>query len=253
MSEYIKAFVISVLAGIVPILIQYCITNKWSFLELTLIILLSISIALLFLMGSRILSYRKFGLSSIHDSKKELNIISKLKTCQNGLSFLGVSARTILSAEARKSIEQAFAQNNQLSLKFLLFDPRETEFGKRRALDETGNEEIWDSWKYIILSSIEELGVLNSEGKKRKIEVRVYKSFPIFRALFVDSNTVFLNYYGKGFSPAEINCLKLTKGKNSYYEALEKYYNELWNSSEIILSNDVNNIPNLRNTLNHEL
>lgn len=248
MKEYIIPFLTSLVSGICILIIESSISREYSNLEYILFFILIIligAITYFFIMQYR---YKKFGVSAIQ--KSDLNIEKQLKNCESSLFFLGVSARTILKAETGRVIAEAFLRNSQLSLKFLFFDPRETEKGRQRALDETGNENNWDSWKYIILSSIEELTVLKQEGRNRNIEVRIYKNFPIFRFLIVDNCKIYMNYYGKGFRPSEMPNLMSKKNRNGLYQAMEKYFECLWGSSEIILDNQTNKLEDLKNEIN---
>lgn len=249
MKDYVIPFLISLAAGICIFFIERIASLKYTPLEIILFVIIIILIGLLgyFLILQK--RYKKFGISDIQKSEVNLNLKKQLGSCESSLFFMGVSARTILTAETGRVINEAFAKNQQLSLRFLLFDPRETAKGKQRALDETGNEDIWDSWKNIILSGIKELSVLKQEGRNRKIEVRIYKDFPVFRVLLVDNKIIYMNYYGKGFRPSEMPNLMSKKNKNNFYHAIEKFLECHWNSSEIIIDENTNLVKQLEDEI----
>ena len=245
MKDYVIPFLVSLSAGICIFIVEKIASLEYTPLEIILFIILIILIGLLgyFLILQK--RYKKFGISDIQKSEDNLNLKKQLDRCESSLYFLGVSARTILTAETGRVINEAFAKNPHLSLKFLLFAPRETAKGKQRALDETGNENTWNSWKDIILSGIKELSVLKQESCGRNIEVRIYKDFPVLRTLLVDNKVLYMNYYGKGFRPSEMPYLMSKKSKNNFYHAIEKFWECHWNSSEIIIDENTNLVKQL--------
>jgi hypothetical protein len=251
MKDYIIPFLTSLGFEICIILMDKLIFRTFTVLEHILFFILIILIGVVIYFSMMLFRYKKFGISAIQKSETHFNLKKQLSCCEKSLYFMGLSARIILTAEAGKVITKAFAKNNHLSLKFLLFDPREKAKGRQKALDGTGDENNWDNlWKNLILSSIGELSVLKKNHRNSNIEVRIYKDFPIFRFLIVDDSTIYMNYYGKGFAPSEIPNLMIKKNRDGFYQAIEKYFECLWNSSEIILDNQTNKLENLKREVN---
>jgi hypothetical protein len=250
MKDYIIPFLTSLGSGICLLLIDKLIFGIFTTFEQILFLILIILIGIVTYFSIMLFKYKKFGISSVQKSKNDFNLEKQLSRCKSSLYYMGMSAGTILTPETGSVITVAFAKNHLSSLKFLLFDPREKEKGRENALKGIGYNNWDNSWKNKILTSIGELSVLKENHKNSNIEVRIYKDFPIFRFIIVDDNTIYMNYYEKGYAPSKMLNLVIKKNRGGFYQAIEKYFNCLWESSEIILDKQTNNFEKLKHEAN---
>lgn len=233
-NALIKTSIISIITS----LIATGIASIFSLLKLRdipliLIAFLFLAFAIYFFLWRReIMSY---GINSIDEPHTSLDMNLQMENCQKNFDFFGVSARTILDAQGGQTIKKKVIDNPNVKIRFLLLDPNEDEIGKKRAQDETGNENDWTAWKQIISASIDELKTIKADINSANIEVRVYSETPIFRAITIDEETMYLNYYGKGFRPSETPNLSISKKDISIFNALEANFNRVWNSSKVML------------------
>lgn len=207
-----------------------------------IIFLVSASIVLMFIqifknrkLVSEVKNFDLIGIREVNKPHTEMDLKKQLIRCKESFVFWGVSARTIINQEGVNLIRTKYFQNPNIVFKFLLLDPREDEVGKKRAKEETGNEKIWDSWKKIISGSMEELAALKNEIPKLNIEIRIYRTNPIFRMLEVDNSEIYLNFYCSNIIPTELPNFHLIRKPNSFYYAIEKSFEDSWNISEVVL------------------
>jgi len=197
--------------------------------------------------GTELTQLRKAGIVDARPSLDQISLAHQLQICRKSLDFLGVSARTIMDNAAQPAIRKALANEPSLKLRFLLFDPRETQLGEQRAQDETGTATTWTSWSQLIRSVVAELQAISIDHPGADIEVRIYKSFPVFRLLIVDHEEVFLNFYGKGVLPTALPALHLRADSvTSLASAFTGYFEECWRTAEVFVSRKLKRAGELR-------
>ena len=243
-ESLVAAFVVSLAAGIVLKVLDLLDLSH----GVMLVVILPLTLTSIHI-WSKLRRYKRFDITAIHDPHTAMDLRQQLETCEKSLSFLGVSARTVVGAQGGQAIRAAFARTPNLKLCFLLFDPRLTAHGKRRAKDETGDEKTWDSWKGIIVSSIEGIEVLKRSLPQADIQVRIYKEFPVFRMFVVDESRILANFYGRNFLPSEISSLFLTQGNNRLFNAYQRFFEELWGRSEVVVDANTMKAADLRSNV----
>lgn len=122
---------------------------------------------------------RTTGVVDARPSLEQISLSHQLQNCDNSLDFLGVSARTVVDNSTQSTIRKALASRPSLRLRFLLFDPRETKLGERRAKDETGAATTWTSWSRIIGAVVAELEGIAVDNPTHQGEIALATRVPI--------------------------------------------------------------------------
>jgi len=207
----------------------------------------SLMIVLLLILPFLVLHLRHFwrrGLVNIWDAKDEkFNLLNQIHESKRSLFFLGVSARTIMQPQIEAALMQKLLTNHEYEVRFLLFDRSETRKLRRRALEETGNPDAANEWATAMGSTIEMILRIKKTLARAgdRLQVRTYRSFPVFRMLIIDNRYVLMNYYAKDRFPAELPCLETGAPGNpsSFGYAFAKYFEEMWSEAqETILERD---------------
>jgi len=203
---------------------------------LTVVLLLILPFSLL---HSR--QFGKHGFANIWDSKLEkFNLLNQIQSSKKSLFFLGVSARTIMQPQIESAILQKLLTNYEYEIRCLLFDQNETAKLRRRAIEETGDPDAADEWFKAMGSTIEMILRIKKKlgAAGDRLQVRIYKSFPVFRMLIVDHELVLMNYYAKNRFPGDLPCLEIRGPQDParFGYAFSKFFDEMWSEAELVKS-----------------
>lgn len=229
-----KTLVISILIGILTNAVWVVLVELNSAPQILYLILLSLLSLILPFLVLNIYGLWKFGIKTVWDaSSHKFSLVDQMKNSKKSFCFMGVSARTILDPQVEKLIIEKLLSKNDYVIKFLVFDYQETEKLKRRALEETGEESTANEWSDLMRSIIQMLlRIKNRLGQNggERLQIKVYKSFPVFRMLIIDDEKILLNYYAPKHFPSEMSCVELTMLKDnvSLGNAFKKQFDEIW-------------------------
>lgn len=208
---------------------------KQETLVTTIIYLLSISFIYL---SCKIINFRKVGILSLDvNISRGINYKRALNLTKRNLKFLGTGADKLTSCqhEFNEAISSASRQNRA---KFLLCHPDSA------ALLQMAQDDGKDKNEYVnnvkrSLSKLKEIA-----ERTEKIEVRFYKAdipekMPVFRLMFFNDNHCLcsFNSFGnkdKGTTSPQLHLSRPTNhnGRNLYYSAFDKYFEDLWTQCE---------------------
>lgn len=235
----IVSLLIGVAANAVYALLLYVLHVPRPFeILFTISVLLLLPFALL-----EIRQFRKHGFARIWNAAdNKFDLLTQIHSSEKSFFFMGVSARTILQPQNEAVIVQKLLTHHEYEIRFLLFDRHETVKLQRRALEETGNPETADEWSEIMKSTVQMIRRLKKTlgATGDRLQLRIYKSFPVFRMLIVDSKYVLLTYYPRNRFPTNLDCLELRgpDDPSSFGYALRKYFDEVWSEAEAIGTRD---------------
>jgi hypothetical protein len=195
-----------------------------------------ITFVLLMLTAFLGIHYRRvasFGVAAVRNaSGGAFSLEAQIAKSRSSLSFLGVSARTIIDPEIEAVIRRKLLTNAEYTIRFLLFDSREYEKLERRAYEETGDKATAVEWRASMQGIIRMLmrikKALGESGLR--LQVKTYRWFPVFRMIIVDDSYILLNHYEKGRYPSAMPHAELTVSKNveTLGQAFKKFFEESW-------------------------
>jgi hypothetical protein len=161
-----------------------------------------------------------------------LDYVKALNLCKSTLEFLGTGASKLSKLS---EFEGALVRcRNDRPARFLLSKPDADVL--ERAAKRAGVD--IEHYSHTVTESLRRIAKL-VHGRGLNIEVRFYSRPPVFRLMFIDRALclVSYNYYGEGDgSQLPQLCLRRVKGGRevgSFYWAVEKYFDELWEDSDI--------------------
>jgi hypothetical protein len=158
-----------------------------------------------------------------------INYKKSLELCQNKIMFLGIGAGKL---SKDKEFINALNRCKQTPIKFLLCNP------ENKALISAAKSSCKpdDEYKNIVLNSLRVIAELK-DRRDLNIEVRLYLGEPIVRMMFIDDSICLFSYNalgeGDGSQLPQLHIVKNHSHRDveSFYYFLEKYFNNLWESS----------------------
>lgn len=166
--------------------------------------------------------------------KKGIDYARSLLLIKNEFKFLGIGAAKLTNQ--KDALERAIKNCVQHKpVKFLLLDP--TNDILKEAARRFGRPV--DEYKHNVKNSL--ITIADLKQKFKNIEVRFYPNFQIFRMMFIDDSICLLSYNltgeGDGSQLPQIYVVKPvfenTRVANTLYYPLEKYFEDLWETSRI--------------------
>ncbi len=162
--------------------------------------------------------------------KQGIDYKKSLRLCQNELGFLGTGAAKLTSeAEFEKAIGRC---RQERPIRLLLCKPTHDlliEAAKRFGQND-------EAYQKIVKDSLRKIATLKE--RYPNIEVRFYSDFQIFRLMFIDDSVCLVSYNvmgeGDGSQLPQLHVTKPSQTErviNSFYYPLERYFNQLWESS----------------------
>lgn len=176
----------------------------------------------------------KVGIRGVDKSVGEgIDYLSALKLCKNELKFLGIGASKLTREEEfTNTLSRCITDR---PIKLLLLNPEDSRLVK--AAQRFGKPN--DEYKNNVLGSLRKISELKNK-RAFNIEVRFYSTEPVFRLMFIDSSLCLFSYYelgkGEGSQLPQLHIIKADESKpnaDSIYYPLEKYFDELWEESEL--------------------
>ncbi|MEI6609631.1 MAG: hypothetical protein WCO53_07780 [Deltaproteobacteria bacterium] len=200
------------------------------------------SVIILILLWKHIYNYWSVGVVGADcQVGKGIDYKRSLELVHNKFAFLGIGASklTKLTNEFEAAMKRC---RSDKPIRFLLLKPTDknlTDASQRAGKDKS-------EYKINVINSLRTIANMH-EHRKFNIQVRFYPErpggtvsiIPIFRLLFIDNKICLLSYnaLGEGGGP-ELPQLHLVPAKNdgkasaSFYYAMERYYESLWEQSD---------------------
>jgi hypothetical protein len=164
---------------------------------------------------------------------KGINYVNALRLCTNELKFLGIGASKLTRENEFTEALSRCTPSKQI--KFLLLNPEDARLIQAARNFNRPTEE----YKNNVKKSLQIISTLKRD-RAFNIEVRFYATEPVFRLMFIDSSLCLFSYYelgkGEGSQLPQLHIVKADENKpnaESIYYPLEKYFDKLWEESEI--------------------
>ena len=145
-----------------------------------------------------------------------------LLKARNEIVFFGISAkRSVTDDTFRRALERI--ENRQLRLRFLILDPSCSAF-EERAQEQGEPSDTWRADQQTTtsrLSAYKRLMNLN-------IELRYFSSYPIWRAIIIDREQVFVSTFLPGKRGTEACQYSLNAANEELAYGLVKFYHTTW-------------------------
>ena len=237
-TQLISALLIHLMAGIILYYgLPFFETNPNRFVIILLLILLTFSLTLLFIIYARMrklrmqeLRMQKFiskGVVNVLDSMTEGEGSTKaiMSNVTDKFSFMGIAARKwIITGDTfRDMIKRVGARTNEIRI--LLLDPDSSETERMaRSVDMEENE-----FKEMIEDSLKFFKRMKNQGMN--VSVRLYTFMPIFRIVIVDNRLLYLGFYRGRATGDDTPQLVLNASEEvSFFKPFQEYFDIIWNN-----------------------
>jgi hypothetical protein len=220
-TEVFIAFALNIVAGV----FTFFLTQQIVYALIIIALIEAITIAILYLQLKR--RPKLVGIvQSFPTFAKGPGLPQIIESVTTEFVFWGISAKSLLSNDEFRELMIKKSKGDCV-FKFLLLKPT-SPFVAMRALEE-GDTAI--GWKNEIEANVIRLKELKDEHHLN-IEVRLYNRFPVFRTIFVNSNTMYFGWYSIGLPGIRSPLLIIQNGQGTLYHPLRLIFNEIWSSGE---------------------
>jgi len=229
-DSMVIALIIGIVAGVLSISISSALFSRkpnWEYI-VTVILLISVLLLARFCFtlyfSIRSLSAR-IPITNVAITKSEppvrITLGEALLRARTELVFFGISAKRSVTDDAfRRTLERM--EDPQLRLRFLLLDPSSEAFA-RRARDEGESPEAWNSDQNVTTNRLKAF----KQQLNLNVELKYFSFYPVWRAIIVDREEVFVSVFLPGRRGTEAAQYRLSKVNeelafgiiNSYYTA----------------------------------
>ena len=171
---------------------------------------------------------RMIGIRKVHKNYHATPPINDvIAAATSSVDFLGISARTLFEpGHVEELVKKKLREG--VAFRFLILG-LDSPYLTSQARSEGDDPE---AWKADISGTIARLKAIQKEIGSQQIAIKTYKSPPLWRALFMDRRTAYVNYYPKGLSGRDTPVMVIENDNASLFHPLHGYFNELWERAD---------------------
>ncbi len=152
-------------------------------------------------------------------------ILASVSSETKSIRVLAISSMT---STLPTGIRDKFATLRNTEIKWLFLNPNSRYVAARVRENPIRTE---DDLRHHILSGIGLVYKAKVDNKLKKFHIRCYDEPAVFRVVIIDEKAYFSYYPCKG-SGDKVPVLIITKGQNWLLDAIDKYFESLWDRSE---------------------
>ena len=233
-DSIIIALILGIIAGVLSISISNALFARKPNWEYVLTVVLFIAILLLARFSITLYSAVKDlssrvqgGSTTITKTEPPLRVTlgEALLNARTELVFFGISAKRSVTDDAfKRAIEHL--EDHQLRIRFLLLDPSSEAF-VQRVRDEGESSDAWNADQQVATSRL-------GSYKRRlnlNIELRYFDSYPIWRAIIIDREEVFVSVFLPGKRGTEVSQYRLSRVNEELAYGIINAYHTAWHEA----------------------
>ena len=150
------------------------------------------------------------------------------RSAQKTIDFLTISGRSIYSGKVEEILSE---KPKTFSMRLLLFDWNSPELPEKMRAERRENEVMIDMARRKANTIAKEF-LLFAEGFRLSLKIKLYREYPVWRLLIVDSKTAYLGYYPDGKRGYEGPMFVFSASDtSSLFPPVSHYFDVLWKKS----------------------